>query len=91
MIKEYLQNSNNICIITQRKINTDDILSFIEKFSNIFSYRHLYYINVCDTKEKEQLIKDKKIKKDKNESYIFWVCKMGKGNPDEEKSKEECK
>ena len=60
LIKEYLQNSNNICIITQRKINTDDILSFIEKFSNIFSYRHLYYINVYDTKEKEQLIKVEK-------------------------------
>ena len=27
-------------------------MSFIEKFSNIFSYRHLYYINVYDTKEK---------------------------------------
>ena len=47
------------CIITSRKINIEEIEVFIEKFSKLYSFKHLYYINIYDDKN-ENFIKFEK-------------------------------
>ena len=52
-LHKILQDAQNICIVTLRSITTQEILSFIEKFSQLYTFKHLYFINIYDTENKE--------------------------------------
>ncbi len=53
-LHKILQDAQNICIVTLRSITTQEILSFIDKFSQLYTFKHLYFINVYDTENKEK-------------------------------------
>ena len=53
-LHKILQDAQNICIVTVRSITTQEILSFIEKFSQLYTFKHLYFINIYDTENKEK-------------------------------------
>ena len=62
-LHKVLQNAQNICILTNRQITLQEILSFIQKFLQLYNFNHLYFINIYDTENKEtneQLIITKK-------------------------------
>ena len=62
-LDKVLQDAQNICIVTAHKIKTEEILCFIEQFLQLYTFKHLYFINIYDTKNKEtdeQLIKTQK-------------------------------
>lgn len=59
-LDKILKDAQNICIVTNRLIKTKEILSFIEKFSQLYTFKHLYYINIYENSSKneyEDLIK----------------------------------
>lgn len=47
-LDKILKDAQNICIVTNRSIKTKEILSFIEKFSQLYTFKHLYYINIYE-------------------------------------------
>ena len=59
ILDKILKDAEYICIITYRQMTIEEIESFIKKFSELYNFKHLYYINICDDKN-EKFIKHKK-------------------------------
>lgn len=58
-LDKILKDASYICIITYRKINCEQIETFIGKFSQLYSFKHLYYINIYDDND-EKFVKYEK-------------------------------
>lgn len=53
-LEDILTDAQNMCIITNHVVNTTDILNFIEQFLQLYTFEHLYYINIFDTKDQKK-------------------------------------
>ncbi len=49
-----LKKANTICLISNRQIDTETIKNFINEFLKLYSFKHLYYINIYDTCDKTE-------------------------------------
>ena len=59
-LDKILKDAQNICIVTNRPIKTKEILYFIEKFLQLYTFKNLYYVNIYENNSKsdyEKLIK----------------------------------
>lgn len=59
-LDKILQDAQNICIVTNRSITTQEILSFVKNFLTLYTFNRLYFINVYENNNKitdETLIK----------------------------------
>lgn len=71
-LEKILKEAQNICIITARQIKTEDILSFIWKFLQLYNFNHLYFINIYDTENEES--NEQLIKTQQNNVTILEYC-----------------
>ena len=58
-LDELLKKAKSICLISSRKISTDEIKSFLTNFLTLYSFEKIYYINIHSTSEKEEIIETK--------------------------------
>ena len=45
-LDEILLNAKSLCIITSRHSKTDDIINFVNDFSNLYKFEKVYFINI---------------------------------------------
>ena len=68
-LDKILIDAQNICIVTNRSIKTKEILSFIENFLQLYTFNHLYFINIYNINDKQN--DEKFVKKEKDNITIF--------------------
>ena len=70
-LNKILKRCKIICIMTNRDIKIDEMENFIDEFTKLYSFKHLYYINVFDTKEDKEFVEVVKNKSSTLIRYCF--------------------
>lgn len=74
-------NAENICIVSSRKIEVEDIKSFMDKFLKLYSFKKVCYINIFSTTGKEL------IEKHDFDNLTIYQCYFEDVHPESKNSK----
>ena len=55
-LDKLLKKAKSICLISSRKITTDEIKSFLKDFLTLYSFEKVYYINIHSSTDKEKIV-----------------------------------
>ena len=74
-LDKVLENAKTICIVTSRKSETEKIISFLDKFLELYEFEKLYFINIYNDSNEE-------IIKTEYENAVIYQCHFSDVHPD---------
>ena len=79
MMDRILKRAKTICIVTARKIDIEEIKAFIDKFTQLYQFEKLYYINAYPCDEEKLIRTEIDNKTEIQEFYYKGKCKNNLG------------